>query len=229
MADEEHKDHTGFSAWWAVREVDHLIGKLGRYTRFVFYSKRVLLVVAAILVIALISFPLLTKDRAGLRVSFVDSKTAAENKAASPVMDDPEYRGQGASGQQYKMTGKTATQATPTLVIIDHAEGQELMTNGKWYQLSADRADYQQDKKIVDLYGNVTLYDMNGTTFVTEHATVEMQTMHIWGTDPITGTGDMGNIVASAFEIEDNGDHIIFKRGADKQVHTTVIKATQQK
>ena len=205
------------------------MSRLGRYTRFVLYSKRLLLVVAGILTVALISFPLLTKDRAGLRVSFVDSKTAAENKAASPVMDDPEYRGQGASGQQYKMTGKTATQATPTLVIIDHAEGQELMTNGKWYQLSADRADYQQDKKIVDLYGNVTLYDMNGTTFVTEHATVEMQPMHIWGTDTITGTGNMGNIVASAFEIEDNGDHIIFKRGADKQVHTTVIRATQQK
>lgn len=227
MVDEPHDKHAGFSAWWAVREVDHLIGKLGRYTRFVFYSKRALVVVAAILTLALIAFPLLTKDRSGLRVSFVDSKTAAANKVASPVMDNPEYRGQGSSGQQYKITGKTATQSTPTLVIIDHAEGQELMTTGKWYQLTADRAEYQQDKKIVELYGNVNVYDMNGTNFVTEHATVEMQTMHIWGTDRITGTSDMGNIVASAFEIEDNGDHIIFKRGAEP-VHTTVVKAAKQ-
>jgi len=227
VVEESHDKHEGFSAWWAVREVDHLIGKLGRYTRFVFYSKRALLVVAGILTLALIAWPLLTKDRSGLRVSFVDSKTAAANKVASPVMDNPEYRGQGSTGQQYKINGITATQKTPTLVIIDKAEGQMLRTDGKWYQVTADRAEYQQDKKIVDLYGNVNVYDMNGTNFVTAHATVEMQTMHIWGTDPITGTSDMGNIVASGFEIEDNGDHIIFNRGA-QQVHTTVVKAAKQ-
>jgi lipopolysaccharide export system protein LptC len=194
----------------------------------VFYSKRALLVVAGILTLALIAFPLLTKDRSGLRVSFVDSKTAAAAHVESPVMENPEYRGQNESGAQYKINGTTATQKTPTLVVIAQAEGQMLRMDGKWYHLTADRAEYQQDKKIVDLFGNVTVYDMNGTTFVTEHATVEMQTMHIWGTDTITGTSDMGNIVASGFEIEDNGDHIIFYRGAD-QVHTHVIKEAKQK
>ncbi len=131
-------------------------------------------------------------------------------------------------GQQYKFNGKTATQATPNLVIIDKAEGQMLRKDGKWYQVTADRAEYQQDKKIVDLYGNVNVYDMNGTNFVTEHATVEMQTMHIYGNDLVTGTSQMGNILASGFEIGDNGDHIIFKGGA-KRVQTTVAKASKQK
>ena len=227
MVEQEQHDHAGFSAWWAVREVDHLIGKLGRYTRFVFYSKRALLVVAAILTLALIAWPLLTKDRSGLRVSFVDSKTAAANKVASPVMDSPEYRGRSETGQQYIINGKTATQSTPTLVVIDQVHGQMIRPDGKIYTLTADRADYQQDKRVTDLWGNVHVWDEQGTLFVTSHATVEMQTMHIWGDDPITGTSQMGNILASGFEIDDNGDHIIFKRGAD-QVHTTVVKAAQQ-
>ncbi len=81
-----------------MREVDHLIGKLGIYTRFVFYSKRALVAVAGTLVLALIAWPLLTKDRTGLRISFVDSKTASKANVARPVMDSPEYRGEGEDG-----------------------------------------------------------------------------------------------------------------------------------
>ena len=228
MVDDPHDKHAGFSAWWAVREVDHLIGRLGRYTLFVMYSKRALLVVTGILTISLIAWPLLTKDRSGLRISFVDSKTAAGAHVASPVMENPEYRGQGEAGQQYKISGKTATQKSSTLVVIDQAEGQMLRADGQWYQLTAKRAEYQQDRKIVDLYGDVNVFDTSGTNFVTEHATVEMQTMHIYGKESITGTGSMGNIVASGFEIEDNGKHITFHRGAT-QVRTTVTKATKQK
>ena len=211
-----------------MREVDHLIGKLGRYTRFVGYSKIALLAIAGVLTVSVMLWPLLQKDRSGLRISFVDSKTAAGALVASPVMENPEYRGQGDKGQQYTIHGKTATQKTPNLMLIDTVEGQMLRADGKWYHLTADRAEYQQDKKIVDLYGNVNVIDMNGTRFVTSHATVEMQTMHIYGSDPITGTGQTGNIVASGFEIEDNGTHTTFTRG-DQQVHTTVIKAARQK
>lgn len=218
----------GFSAWWAVREVDHLFGKLGRYTRFVAYSKWSLLGVALVLTASLIAWPLLTKDRSGMRISFVDSKTATGEKPASPVMNDPEYNGIGEAGQQYKINGKSATQKTSTLVLIDAVEGQMLKPDGKWFSLTADRAEYQQDKKIIDLYGTVTVIDDQGTEFVTSHATIEMDTMHTYGNETITGSGPMGNILASGFEIGDNGNHIVFTRG-DAPVKVKVDRAAKQK
>lgn len=203
----------GLASWWGVREVDHLFSALGRYTRLVVYGKWSLLIVAGLLTISLIAWPLLTKDRSGLRVSFVDTKTAG-TKPSSPVMTNPEYHTLSGNQQQYRLNGKTATQVTPTLVRIDAAEGMMLKPNGKWFSLSANQAEVHQDTKIVQLSGNVTMVDGEGTTFTTEHATFEMQTMDVYGNEQISGIGNLGNILASGFEIRDNGSHIIFHRGS---------------
>ena len=221
--DDSSERHDGISAWWAVREVDYLFARIGHYTRFVAYSKWSLVGVAAVLTLSLIAWPLLSKDKSGLRVSFVDAKTV-RRKPDSPVMDNPEYRGIGDKGQQYKITGKTAIQQTPTLVIIANVEGQMLKGNGGWNSLTADRAEYQQDKKLIDLFGNVTVIDDRGNTFTTSHATIEMPSMHVFGNDVITGEGTLGNILASGFEIKDKGEHIIFT-GGTQQLKVQVERA----
>ncbi len=218
-----NEGRTGLSAWWAVREVDYLFSRLGHYTRFVAYSKWSLIGIVLVLTLSLIGWPLLTKDKSGIRVSFVDAKSVKE-KPVSPVMQNPIYRGIGNHGQQFKMVGRTATQQTPTLVIIDHPEGQMLKENNGWNYLTADRAEYQQDKKIIDLYDNVTLVDDKANTFNTIHATVLMPSMDVSGHDPITGVGDLGNILASSFEIKDKGTHFIFYGGA-QQLKVTVDRA----
>lgn len=207
------KGHEGLSAWWAVREVDSLFSRLGQYTRFVIYGKWSLVGVALLLTASLIIWPLVSKDKSGLRVSFVDTKVIKE-KPSSPVMASPVYSGSGINGQQYKIVGKTATQQTPNLVVIETVEAAMTKPDGAWRILTADRAEFQQDKKLLDLFGNVTVVDDQGTNFVTEHATIETNTTRIYGTKRITGQGNMGNLVASGFEITDNGKHIQFTGGA---------------
>lgn len=221
------KRRGGFSNLWAVREVDNLFGQIGRYTRFVFYGKRALAAISGLLILTLIAYPLFTGDRSGMRISFVDNKTA-KGRASLPVMSNPEYRGLNEKGDQFKVNGKSATQQTENLVRIEAVEGQLIKPDGGWYALSADYADYQQDKKVIDLMGDVTLVDGNGTIFNTEHATIETQTSHIFGTKPITGSGNLGNIVASGFEIKDNGAHIIFTRG-DDPVRVQLERAEKKK
>lgn len=223
---EPQEKQGSLSKLWAVREIDHLFSQLGRYTRFVAYSKWSLVVVALLLTVSLIAWPLLTKDQSGVRVSFVDSKTVKQ-PATSPVMSNPVFNGQGAEGQQYQLTGKQATQKTPTLVVMDTVKSQMLRTDGKWFYLTADRGEYQQDKKVIDLYGKVTLTTSTGTQFVTEHATIEMADMHIYGKETVTGTGNTGNIVASGFEITDNGNKITFTRG-EAPVQVKLDRATRK-
>ena len=214
------------SGWWAVREVDHLFSAFKRYTRFVLYSKLGLVGVAALLVISLIAWPLISKDKSGLRVSFVDSKSVKQ-APSSPVMENPEYRGVGASGQQYKITGKTATQQTPTMIVIDAVRAEMTKPSGDIHVLTADRAEYAQDKKLVDLFGHVVAVDTKGTRFTTSHATMNTEKNLIFGNEEVHGDGPMGKLVASGFEIIDNGNHIIFK-GGEKQLRVTINRKKKQ-
>lgn len=228
MAEPKHSaHHEGLSTWWGMRDADSLLARLGRYTRFVLYGKWSLLGVALLLVASLILWPLLTKDSSGLRVSFVDSKTAKQ-PPASPVMHNPEYSGSGTKGQQYKITGKTATQKKPTLITLTEVEATLSKPNGSWHILTAERAEYQQDKKLIDLYGKVTVLDGTKNTFSTAHATIDAATSHVYGTERITGEGNLGKLVASGFEIKDNGAHITFTRG-DAPVTVTLQRAKQQR
>lgn len=203
----------GISANWAVREVDQLFSRFRRYTQFVLFSKWFLGVLAIVLMVSLIAWPLLSKDQSGIRLSFTDAKTAGGGTIASPAMSSPIYRSTGEHGQQFKVTGIKATQATPTLVVLDAVEGQLLQQNGSWMQLNAKRADYFQDRRMIELSGEVTVINNQGYSFVTEHATVNAQTMDMHGESPVSGTGPLGNLLASGFEITDNGEHIVFHRG----------------
>ncbi|MFM9889881.1 MAG: LPS export ABC transporter periplasmic protein LptC [Rickettsiales bacterium] len=216
---ERDDSHTpGLSANWAVREVDQLFSRFRRYTRFVLFSKWFLGVFAIALMVSLIAWPLLSKNETGIRLSFTDAKTTGANTIASPAMSSPIYRSIGEHGQQFKVAGIKATQATPSLVVLEAVDGQMLQQNGSWMQLNAKRADYFQDKRMVELSGDVTLINSQGYAFVSEHATVNTQTMDMQGESPVSGTGPLGNLLASGFKITDNGAHIVFTRGPKSPV-----------
>lgn len=217
----------GLSSWWAIREVDSLFATLGRYRRLVRLGKWSLAGIAGFLTVVLIAWPLLTKDRSGLRVSFNSGATSpSEAPAAAPVMLNPHYSGFGEAGQQYEMTGSQATQQTPTRVIIANVLATMTKPDGSRYTLTAARADYFQDQKRIELYEQVTLVDGVGNTFVTPHATVDTATMHITGQEGIEGVGNLGKLVATSFEIRDKGTRFIFTRGAEP-VHVTLTRATK--
>lgn len=212
MSAEKAQKH-GLSASWAVREVDHLIGRLTRYTRFVLYSKWFLGLFALVLMVSLIAFPLLTKDRSGIRVSFVDQAGKAKQQAAAPAMSNPQYSGTTEDGGQFKIHGIRATQITPSQVNVERVEGQLLKANGTWMSMSAEQALYDQTANTITLTGGVTLITDDGYNFMTERAFIDTKTTDMSGDQPISGTGPAGNILASRFEIRDKGAHIRFLRG----------------
>jgi lipopolysaccharide export system protein LptC len=202
----------GFAGWWGVREVDFLYGRIKRYTRFVIYGKWSLVSIALLLVAVLIIWPLVTKDKSGLRISFVDAKTAPTNPS-QPVMNSPVYRGTGVDRREYKVVGEKAVQLSPALIEVTAVEATLMKPDGGWQVLTADKAEYKQDEAQIELTGNVVLTDSAGNEFRSAQATIDTRTMDVTGNSPIEGGGASGNIVASRFEIRDNGDRITFHRG----------------
>src|SRR5262249_6618623 len=151
------------------------------YTKFVLFSKWFLGVFAIVLMSSLIAWPLLTKDRSGIRITFMG--TGNPNNAASPVMEHPQYEGSDAKGQQFKVTGIRATQKTPELVLIEKVDGQLIRANGGWSSLNADTAEYRQKQNHLELIGNVVISSDTGYIFNTPRASVDTKTMHITGNE----------------------------------------------
>ena len=211
---------------WAVREVDHLFSAFRRYTRFVLYSKWFLGLFAIILMASLIAWPLLSKDKSGMRVSFIGTSTKPGD-AASPTMDNPEYKGTDDRGEKYDVVGTRAIQQTPELVIVENVFGKLFKPDGNINTIKAARAEFQQDNKIMDLYTDVTTTDVNsGYVFVTPHATVNTDTMDIDGEQQVTGDGPSGNLLAIGFKIRNNGNNIFFGSPGNRvNVHIDKMRA----
>lgn len=203
---------------WGVREVDHLFSAFARYTRFVLYSKWVFGVFALVLMVSLIAYPLLTKDKSGIRISFVGTDSKGQ-PISSPVMNHPEYQGTDKNGQQYKVTGLRAIQKTADMIVIEKVEGQLLRKDGSFVAISSDSAEYQQKAQRIELIGNVNVSDASGYTFVTSRAMVNTDNMDVDGAEPVEGTGPQGKLLATGFKIRDNGGRISFGGASRVTVH----------
>lgn len=223
----EAPERKGIADNWAVREVDHLFSRFARYTRFVLYSKWFLGVFALMLMSTLVLYPLLTKDDSGMRISFTSVETKDGGTAIAPVMENPVYEGTDKKGQRFKVTGLRAIQQSADLTVIEKPEGQLLTNSQSWISLSADRADYEQGKNHLLLTGNVSLLHDQGYTFVTERAWINTATMVIQGDQEISGAGPMGTLLATGFQILDNGNRILFFGGPTRvKVHLEKSKSS---
>lgn len=212
MVDEPlQPESSGIADTWAVREVDHLLHRVARYTKFVVFSKWFLAIVAVVLFVVLVVYPI-TEQRAGQRLSFVSddvAKVPEGANASAPSMAKPVYEGSDAQGRPYRITGGTATQITADMIVIDKVEG-EMQTNSGNVTVTADKAEYKQAANSIDLIGNVNVIDSKGYHFITPRAHVDTSTMTVTGQDEITGDGPMGKLLATGFEISDNARNIKF-------------------
>ena len=106
------------------------------------------------------------------------------------------------------------------MVAIEQVEAQLVTESGGWRSLTAAQANYDQQAKTIALSGEVTLLDDQGYSFTTPQAMVDMNSSKVTGKERITGSGPLGNLLASGFEIMDNGAHITFTGGAERvQLH----------
>lgn len=210
----------GLGANWAVREVDHLFQRAARYTRFVLFSKWFLAIIAMILISVLMIYPLLRKDNSGMRITFSGTDTKSASTAENPTMNSPVYEGTDKSNQPFRLTGKRAIQMGGGVIKVEEVEGQLLMKNDNFISLTADSAEYHQEQHIIDLLGHVRVVQGSGYTFNTNSARVDTSTQDVTGSEQITGEGPQGNLLATGFQIRDNGKRILF--GGSGRVNVTV-------
>jgi lipopolysaccharide export system protein LptC len=193
-----------------LREADTVFSYIKRYTRFVVFSKWFLGVVSLLAITLLIAWPLLTRDSGGVRVSFVMQEGKPGESTLAPVMNKPRYEGTDDKGQKYTITADKAIQRSTILIGLENVVADMFTASGAWLSLTAKAGEFHDDTKLLYLSGGVMLYHEDGYNFTTERVEINTNTSEARGDLAVQGQGPMGNLLATGFEIKDNGSRILF-------------------
>lgn len=125
------------------------------------------------------------------------------------TMVNPRFTGRNVAGGSFEIVADTARRQRTDPSIID-------LTNPKMVDelgttVTAPRGVYAQNDAYLDLFEDVKVIDSDGYAFSTTAARVFVNEGRVEGLEPLTGSGPLGDVRSDNYEIQDEGDRIIFK------------------
>jgi lipopolysaccharide export system protein LptC len=185
--------------------------RVGRgYSRFVHLAKLTLPVAAVGLLMVVGAWPRLQAVFESVRILVPRLDISA---ARDLNMVAARFTGVDRQNRPFVVTAEIARQKPKLddLVSLDRPKGDLTTVSGGWLELSGDTGFYQPQPQLLDLFGNVALFQDKGNEFHTASAHVDMSAGSAEGDEAITGQGPFGNATGQGFRILDRGDTIIFK------------------
>jgi lipopolysaccharide export system protein LptC len=180
-----------------------------RYSRFVGLAKRILPAVAVLLLLLVGIWPHLQAEieRVHFTLPRLDPREAQDLR-----MVNAHFTGVDRQNRPFVITAEVARQNpnVDDLVALEGPKGDLTSASGSWSELSAYTGLYQPNTQLLDLYGNVQLFEDKGNEFHTDSAHVDMAKGDAEGHDHIDGQGPFGHVSGQGFRILDRGDVIIF-------------------
>ncbi len=127
-------------------------------------------------------------------------------------MDRPHFAGSDDKHRPYTVTADYAIQKTREEKIFDLFQPKADLLDDKqrWIAATADTGKYDQRLRMLDLSGNVTLFQDKGYTVTTERARIDLDAAAAYGDRPVRGHGPDGQIEAEGFHASERGDRIVF-------------------
>lgn len=180
-----------------------------RYSRFVFLAKRILPAVAVTLLLLVAAWPRVQEaiERMHFTLPRLDLREAQDLR-----MVNARYSGIDRQNRPFVVTADVARQNpnADDLVSLEGPKGDMTTANGSWFELSGYTGIYQPQQQLLDLFGNVELFQDKGNEFRTDSAHIDMANGTAQGDEPIEGQGPFGHITGQGFRILNRGDTIIF-------------------
>ncbi|MGO8918011.1 MAG: LPS export ABC transporter periplasmic protein LptC [Stellaceae bacterium] len=179
------------------------------YSRFVGLAKRILPGVAVVLLALVAIWPRLQAEmeRVHFPVPRLDPREAQDLR-----MVNARYTGIDRQNRPFIVTAEVARQNPniDDLVALEGPRGDLTSTSGAWFELNGYTGLYQPNAQLLDLFGDVQLFQDRGNEFHTDSAHIDMAGGNAEGNDPVEGQGPFGHITGQGFRIRDHGDIIIF-------------------
>lgn len=125
------------------------------------------------------------------------------------TMVNPRFTGRNIAGESFEITADTARRQRSDPSVIDLTNPQMIDDLGT--KVTAPRGVYSQNEAFLDLYEDVRLLDKDGYAFSTTAARVYVNEGRVEGLEPLTGSGPLGDVRSNNYEIQNDGERIVFK------------------
>ena len=133
------------------------------------------------------------------------------------TMLNARFTGRNIAGEAFVITAEEARRRRADSSVINLTNPR--LVDDKGTEVSAPVGVYYQNAAHLDLFQAVKVRDAEGYEFTTTAARVFVQDGRVQGLDPLSGNGPLGDISADSYEIEDNGDRVIFSGNGDMTIY----------
>ncbi len=182
---------------WQRSDVQKLLTRIGRYTRFVSLTKLLLGGLSVAMIATIVIMPLLHGDKEGIRLAFSSVQEQAESV---PMMTNPTFQGVDAKNQPYFVTADSAMQLDAQQIALSNVQGDMLTDADAWLSVKANKGMINNEKKTMHLSDEVKLMHLDGYEFETEAVNIDMQARSAHGVSPVKGYAPVGEISADGFD-----------------------------
>lgn len=129
------------------------------------------------------------------------------------TMLNARFTGRNIAGEAYIITAQEARRrrADPSVINLTNPR----LVDDRGTQVSAPIGVFYQNEEHLDLFQDVKVRDADGYEFTTTAARVFVQEGRVAGLEPLSGNGPLGDVRADSYEIQDEGDRVIFRGNVD--------------
>ncbi|MCK8784690.1 LPS export ABC transporter periplasmic protein LptC [Roseomonas sp. NAR14] len=124
----------------------------------------------------------------------------------------PRYQGIDEQNRPFTVTAAVAVQppGDDNIMDLERPRADILMGSGAWVLIEARHGRYDKARQHLDLWGEVTIFQDDGTQMVTERAEAELAEGSARGDAPVAAQGPFGTLTAEGFVLTDRGAKVVF-------------------
>jgi len=187
----------------------HQFVRVARYSRFVTRMKLLMPSLAVGLLLLVAVWPRIQAAMEHVRIPIPRLDTSA---ARDLKMVNMRYAGFDRHNRPYSVTADVARQrpGKDDTVELDSPKADMTTENGTWIAVQSYTGLYQPQHQLLDLFGDVEVFQDKGNEFHSDSMHVDMAKSTAESSDPVEGHGPFGTIEAQGFRMEDRGAVIYF-------------------
>lgn len=183
-------------------------GQIARHRIAVRFAKWVLPLLGVGLLVGIAVWPELDRMEDRARVSF---RRVIQTAPDAVRVVDPRYQGLDEQNRPFTVTANTATQTEdPDIVDLERPRADILLTDGSWILLESETGRFDKGRNLLDLSGEVTLWQDGGNLLVTAAAQIQLREGSASGDEPVAAQGPFGTLTSEGFRLTDRGQVVIF-------------------
>lgn len=136
-----------------------------------------------------------------------------ESNKSDQIIIEPKFLGLNKNKKPFLVKASTAEKISnqENVYKLQKPSGEMKDNKGTMFFLNSLEGEFDQNNQKIHLYENVYLKNLEGLSFKTESAYIDLETNDIYGNVKTFGFNNNGKISSQGFKIKDQGNIITFK------------------